>query len=152
MAGGQKARAVEDTVKFAVMLLTSLVLNCILTSVGDAQQPPTGGAPKPAPPSPSNLRIVSAEDILPERVAAFYKTLETRRFSQTWTFFGHGMRRDNPRADYVERLSSLIVDVEVRGAPTIQFETTGKNQRLLGRVKTQITVRSKDGKLTPIRK
>jgi hypothetical protein len=81
---------------------------------------------------------------LEQRVKAFYAALAESRFDDVYSFFGEGMRRDNPRGDYVQRLRSSVAGFKF-GAPDVQVSVTGKNKRPLGVATVEIAVRTTEG-------
>ncbi len=108
-----------------------------------------------ASPGSSQLRQPSNDDLrdeLTKRVGQYNTFLSARDFDNVWNLLGPGLRKDNPKEQYVERLKTKIGKWEVTSNPEVSIsgETTTRTKRPIGQVVSKVNVRTPAGQLVPI--
>src|SRR5262245_54048857 len=106
-------------------LLTPLIILLAITqsSLGQPSQPP-----------PDELR-----SLLEKRVGQLNSALSAHEFQLAWDFLGPGLKKDNPKEQYVERLKTKIRKWEVQSRPDVSFTgTTPKTGRPIGQVFSKV--------------
>ena len=108
-----------------------------------------------APPSHSQVKQPSDEELknaLEKRVGQFNSALAAGDFGSVWSFLGPGLKKDNPKQRYVERLKAKIGKWELTSNPDVSLsgETTEKARRPIGQASSKVNVRTPSGQLVPI--
>ncbi len=122
----------------AMRFISSLIVLLALSPLSYSQTKP-----------PSREELLNA---LQKRVGQFHSALSARDFQGAWDFLGPGLKKDNPKEQYIERLKAKIGKWELASNPDISFsgKTTKKTNRPIGEVFSKVNVRTPDGLLVPI--
>jgi len=118
-------------------LLFPLIILLVIadSSQGQVSQPP-----------PDELR-----SLLEKRVSQLNTALSSHEFQLAWDLLGPGLKKDNPKEQYVERLKTKIGKWEVQSKPDVSFAgTTQKTGRPIGQVYSKVNVTTPSGQLVPI--
>jgi hypothetical protein len=122
-----------------IALIWLVVLSLLLTGLV------TIGRTQPAPPT-SELR-----EQLAKRVLAYHDALSSTDYQGVWDFLGPGLKKDNPKQLYVERLKAKIQKWELVSRPDVALTSrTKKTDRPVGEAYSRVNVVTTDGQVVPI--
>jgi len=108
-----------------------------------------------APSSHGQVSQPNSEELrsaLEKRVGQFHSALTAGDFQGAWDFLGPGLKKDNPKEQYIEQLKAKIWKWELISSPDVSFpgRTTHRTGRPIGQVFSRVNVRTPDGVLVPI--
>ncbi len=85
------------------------------------------------------------------RVGGFHAALTARDSQNVWEFLGPGLKKDDPKDEYVGRLKARIAKWDLDSVPDVSFRgQTKKDHRPIGKAFSKVNVRTPDGQLVPI--
>src|SRR5260370_37231610 len=116
----------------AMRFISSLIVLLALSPLSYSQTKP-----------PSREELLNA---LQKRVGQFHSALSARDFQGAWDFLGPGLKKDNPKEQYIERLKAKIGKRELASNPDVSFsgKTTQETNRPIGEVVSNVNARTHD--------